>query len=278
MTRSEAGSRRLIDRGAGAELANALDTAAVTAAVRRARPEVVIDQLSSLPQDPADMDRYLPDDVRLRLEGGANLRRAALDCGARRYVQQSSGFFLKPGKTLADESESMALDASPGIATSARLFAALEHRASHSEGLENVLLRYGAFYGPNTWYRPDGAVAGQVRRRQLPVIGDGRGVWSFVHVEDAALATVAALSADPGVYHIVDDDPAPARVWLPRFARWVGAPAPPGISILAAREAIGADAAYCQNKLRGASNAKARRCLGFRPRPLEWLQFERAAA
>jgi nucleoside-diphosphate-sugar epimerase len=278
MTRSEAGARRLIDQGAGAKLANVLDADAVTAAVRRARPEVVIDQLSAMPQDPADMDRCLPEDVRLRLEGGANLRRAALDSGARRYLQQSSGFFLKPGKTLADESESMALDASPGIATIAKLFTALEHRALHSEGIDNVLLRYGAFYGPNTWYHPDAAVAGQVRRQQLPVIGDGRGAWSFVHVEDAALATVAALSADPGVYHIVDDHPAPARVWLPQFALWVGAPPPRQISILAAREAIGADATYCQTKLRGASNAKARQCLGFRPRPLEWLQLERAAA
>jgi nucleoside-diphosphate-sugar epimerase len=278
MTRSEAGARRLIDQGARAELANALDPAAVAAAVRRAEPEIVIDQLSALPRNPAEMDRYLPGDIRLRLEGGANLRRAAIECGARRCLLQSSGFLLTPGKTLADEPESMAVDASPGVAARAKMYTALEERALHSDGIENVVMRYGFFYGPNTWFHPDGAIGEQVRRRQLPVIGDGRGVWSFVHIEDAALATVAAIGAEPGVYQIVDDDPVSARVWLPRFARWVGAPPPPEISILAAREAIGADAAYHQTKLRGASNAKARKCLGFRPRPLEWLQLERAAA
>ena len=211
-------------------------------------------------------------DRKLRLEGGGNLHRAARACGVRRYLQQSSCFFLKPGRGLADESEGLAVDASPRVAASARAYAELEARVLNAEGIEGVALRYGFFYGPGTWYNPDGAAADQARKQELTIIGAGSGVWSWAHVEDAALATVAALSAPPGAYHIVDDTPSSVSVWLPAFARAVGAPPPPRVTEAEALAAAGEDAVYYGTKLRGASNAKARRTLGFAPRRLEWLR------
>jgi nucleoside-diphosphate-sugar epimerase len=139
-----------------------------------------------------------------------------------------------------------------------------------AEGLEGVALRYGFFYGPGTWYHRDGAAADQARKQELAIIGAGEGVWSWVHIEDAALATVAALTAPPGVYHIVDDDPSPVSRWLPAFAEWVGAPPPPRLTEQEGRERAGEDAVYYGTKLRGTSNAKAKRTLNFRPRPREW--------
>jgi nucleoside-diphosphate-sugar epimerase len=278
MTKFEAGARKIIEQGAAVEIANAFDASSVERSLRRAGPEIVIDQLTALPKDPADLHRYLPGDTKLRLEGGGNLHQAALAHGVRRYLQQSSGFFLKPGKGLADESESMAIDATPDVATSARMYAELEARTLSSEKMEGVLLRYGFFYGPNTWYHREGAVAQQLRRQQFPIVIGGQGVWSFVHIEDAALATVAALTAEAGVYNVVDDDPSPVSVWLPRFAQCLGAPPPPEITEQVALETAGEDAVYYQTRLRGASNAKARKILNFRPRRLEWLTALRAPA
>jgi len=141
----------------------------------------------------------------------------------RRYVQQASGFFLKAAGGLADESAPLATDASPGVAASARMYAEIEARLRNSGKMEGVALRYGFFYGPNTWYGEDGTVVDQVRRRAMPLIGQGQGVWSWIHIEDAALATVAALTAPAGIYNVVDDDPSPVSRWLPAFARWLGA-------------------------------------------------------
>ena len=141
----------------------------------------------------------------------------------------------------------------------------------NADGIEGVALRYGFFYGPGTWYHPEGAAADQVRRREVPIVGAGTAVWSWVHIDDAALATVEALSAPPGVYNVVDDDPSPVSTWLPAFARAVGAPPPPVVSEREARAAFGEDAVYYGTRLRGASNAKAKRALGFAPGRLEWL-------
>jgi nucleoside-diphosphate-sugar epimerase len=250
---------------------SAFDGEAVEQALRQARAEVVIDELTSLPKDPSEMAAAAPGDRELRVEGGGNLLRAARANGVRRYIQQASGFFLKVGSGLADESEGLAIDASPRVAASARTYAELERRVLDSGDMEGVALRYGFFYGPGTWYHPDGASADQVRRQELPIIGDGEGVWSWVHIEDAAVATADALTAPPGVYHIVDDDPSPVGVWLPAFARFVGAPPPPRVTEEQARAAAGEDAVYYDTKLRGASNEKAKRTFGFKPRRLEWL-------
>jgi 2-alkyl-3-oxoalkanoate reductase len=207
----------------------------------------------------------------LRLEGGGYLYRAARAVGVHRYLQQSSGFFLKSGRGLADENDGLAIDATPGVAAAARTYVELETRVLEEGPMEGVALRYGFFYGPKTWYNSDGACAEQARRREIPIIGRGEGVSSFIHIEDAAHATVAALTAPKGIYHIVDDDPSPLSVWLPAFARWVGAPPPPVLSESEARQQSGDEGVYYATKLRGASNEKAKRTFGFKPRRLEFL-------
>jgi nucleoside-diphosphate-sugar epimerase len=272
MTRSETGSHCLASLGAAVARVSAFDAPAVERAVRESRAEVVIDELTALPRHPSEMADAVAGDRKLRLEGGGNLHRAALACGARRYVQQVSGFFLQPGVGPADESEGMAVDASPGVASASRVYAELEARVLNAADLEGIALRYGFFYGPGTWYYPEGAAADQVRNQEVPIIGEGEGVWSWVHIEDAVIATVAALTAPPGVYHVVDDDPSPVKLWLPAFARSIGALPPPRITEQEAREAAGDDAVYYGMKLRGASNAKAKKVFGFTPRPLEWLK------
>jgi 2-alkyl-3-oxoalkanoate reductase len=271
MTRSEGGARHLAAVGATVAQVSAFDAPAVERALQESRAEVVIDELTALPRHPSEMATAAAGDRKLRLEGGGNLHRAARACGVRRYIQQSSGFFLKPGTGLADESAGMAVDASPRVAASARTYAELESRVLNAEGIEGVALRYGFFYGPGTWYNPDGAAADQARKQELAIIGAGEGVWSWVHIEDAAVATVAALTGPPGVYHVVDDDPSPVSRWLPAFARWVGAPPPPQITEQQARAAAGDDAVYYGTKLRGATNGKAKRLLSFAPRRLSWM-------
>jgi 2-alkyl-3-oxoalkanoate reductase len=271
MTHSQAGARNLIAIGASVAEVDAFDAAAVEQALSQAAAEIVIDQLTSLPKDPAGMAAAAAGDRRLRLEGGGYLYRAARAVGVQRYLQQSSGFFLRPGNGLADETEGLTVDASPGVAAAARTYTELEQRVLADGPMEGIALRYGFFYGPKTWYSPDGACGEQARRGQIPIIGNGEGVWSFIHIEDAAVATVAALSAPKGVYHIVDDDPSPVSVWLPAFSRWVGAAPPPVLSESEAREKAGEDGVYYGTKLRGASNAKARSMLGVQPRRLEFL-------
>jgi 2-alkyl-3-oxoalkanoate reductase len=183
---------------------------------------------------------------------------------------QSSAFWYAPGDGLADESASFAFDASAAVAAGARRYAKLEAAALATPGIAFVGLRYGFFYGPGTWFHNDGDMGEQVRQQRVPVIGDGQGVWSWVHIEDAAAATAMALECRPGVYNIVDADPTPQRVWLPAFARAVNAPAPLGITEEEAVAAFGPDTVYYATRLRGASNEKAKHELNFQPRPLEW--------
>lgn len=271
MTRSGAGATALADLGAVVARVSAFDAPGLERALRESKAEAVIDELTALPKSPADMAAAAESDRRLRLEGGGNLLAAARRCGARRYIQQASGFFLRPGPGLGDESEGLAVDASPRVAASARTYAELEARLLAAGDIEGVALRYGFFYGPGTWFHPDGASADQVRRGEVPVVGDGGGVWSWVHIHDAAVATADALAVPPGVYHVVDDDPSPVSAWLPAFARAVGAPPPPRVTVEQALAAAGEDAVYYGTRLRGASNARAKRVFRFRPRRLEWL-------
>src|SRR5262245_33383035 len=271
MTRSEAGAQHLADMGAAVARVSAFDASAVEQALRYARAEIVIDELTSLPKDPSEMAAAAPGDRKLKIEGGRNLHRAARACGVRRYIQQASGFFLEPGSGLADESAGLAVNASPRVAQNARAYAELEARVLNAGEMEGVALRYGFFYGPGTWYHPQGASADQARRQEGPVIGDGGGIWSWVQIEDAAVATANVLTAPPGVYNIVDDHPSPLAVWLPAFARFVGALPPPRITEEEARASAGEDAVYYATKLRGASNQKAKKAFGFEPRRLEWL-------
>jgi nucleoside-diphosphate-sugar epimerase len=279
MTSSDAGARKVAEMGAAVARVDALDAAGVEQALKDARAEVVIDELTSLPKDPSEMAAAAQGDRKLRIEGGGNLYRAARASGVRRYMQQASAFFLEPGSGLADEATGLAIHASPRVAESAKAYAELEARVlSAGDDMEGVVLRYGFFYGPGTWYHPDGAAADQVRRQEIPIIGDGGSIWSWIQIEDAAIATVDAITALPGVYHIVDDDPSPVATWLPAFARFVGAGAPPRITVEEALATAGEDAVYYGTKLRGASNEKVKRILSFRPRRLEWLDAKRSSS
>ena len=273
LARSPVSAPALKEIGAEAVIADALDAAAVKAVVRRIRPDTVINELTSLPRHytPAEMKAAAERDRKVRIEGNMNLLAALPDAGVRRYVLQSSGFWYAPGAGLADESMPFITTASPGVEASARTYVELEARASATPGVEFVALRYGFFYGPGTWYTREGDPGDQARQQQIPIVGDGEGVYSFVHIEDAAAATAAALECPPGPYNIVDGDPSPQHLWLTAFARAAGAPAPPRVSEEEAFRASGADAVYYATRLRGASNEKATRDLAFRPRPLEWI-------
>jgi nucleoside-diphosphate-sugar epimerase len=273
VTQSHDSAPALKENGAEAVIANALDGAAVKAAVGRIRPDAVINELTSLPRHytPAEMKAAAERDRKVRVEGNINLLAALRDAGVRRYLLQSSGFWYAPGAGLADESVPFISSASPGVEASARTYMALEAGASATPGIEFVALRYGFFCGPGTWYTREGDMGDQVRQQQVPIVGEGQGVYSFVHIDDAAGATAAALECPPGAYNIVDGNPSPQHVWLPAFARAVGAPAPPRVSEEEALRASGPDAVYYATRLRGASNEKARRELEFHPRPLEWL-------
>jgi len=272
MTTSQERAKNLQQQGAEAVIADAFDAVAVENALRRSKAETVIDELTSLPKEQSDMPKYAAGDRRLRLEGGGNLFRAAIATGVRRYLQQASGFFLKaPQGELADEAAPLDVDASPAVAASARTYRELEARLFSSDAIEGVSLRYGFFYGPKTWYHPGEAAANMVMKQQLPVVGKGEGVSSFVHIHDAAVGTVLALAADPGVYNLIDDDPSQQAVWLPAFAKFVGAPEPPRFSEAEVKALAGEDAVYYATRLSGASNAKAKRVLGWKPRRLEWL-------
>ena len=266
-------SAPLKENGAEPVIADALDAAAVKAAVGRIRPAAVINELSSLPRryTPAEMKAAAERDHKVRVKGNINLLAALRDAGVGRYLLPSSAYWYTSGAGLADESVPFISSASPGVEARARTYQELEARASATPGIEFVALRYGFFYGPGTWYAREGDIGDQVRQQQVPIIGEGQGVYSFVHIDDAAAATAAALECPPGAYNIVDGNPLPQHLWLVAFARAAGAPAPPRISEEEALGALGPDAVYYATRLRGASNEKARRELEFRPRPLEWI-------
>ena len=193
-------------------------------------------------------------DTRVRREGNVNLLAVMRETGVRRYVLQSSGFWYAPGPGLADESSLLAVDASPGV----RTYVELESTAFRISEIDSVAMRYGFFYGPGTWFTNAGDMGEQVRRQQVPVIGAGQGVASFVHIEDAASATVMALECALGPYNMVHDNPRQQCVWLQAFARACGAPDPLQITEQEALATSGADRVYHATRLRGASNEKAR--------------------
>jgi nucleoside-diphosphate-sugar epimerase len=275
MTSSERGLKILEQHGVDGVIMDAFDAQAVHAVIRRLQPKAVIEELTSLPKDytPDAMRAAADRDRRLRLEGGRNVHEAARAAGAKRYLVQSTGFFYGPGEGLAVETEPLAVNAPPGIAGTVRTYMQVEERVLGAPDLAGVALRYGFFYGPGTYHDPEtGSISQQVREEKYPVIGSGTGVFSFVHVEDAAAATVAALESDPGVYNVADDDPSEMRKWLPAFAKFLDAPPPPHIS----GETLGPEAVYYATRLRGASNDRAKKKLGFRPRRLEWLSKQEA--
>ncbi|MBR8832543.1 MAG: NAD(P)-dependent oxidoreductase [Stigonema ocellatum SAG 48.90 = DSM 106950] len=274
LTRSPERARMLAEQGVEPAIADVFDADAVKAAVIQAQPEVVIEQLTSYPKTYTreSMSAAAVLNTRVRKIGGANVLAAAQMAGVRRYLKQSIAFWAVPGTGLADEETPLAFDASPAVAADAHIVTEIERCLLAASNLEGIALRYGFFYGPGTWFAPDGDVANQVRQQQFPIVGNGAGVWSWLHIEDAAAATVAAVErGNSGIYLITDDQPLAVREWLPAYARWLNAPLPPHVSVEDALRIGGADTVYYGTQMRGVSNATAKRELNFQPRSLEWM-------
>jgi nucleoside-diphosphate-sugar epimerase len=272
-TRSEAKAGSLWDLGARPVVLDALDRDAVTAAVAEAHPDVVVHQLTALAGvDFRRFERSFALTNRLRTEGTDNLLAAAQAAGASRFVAQSyAGWpYARTGGPVKTEDDP--LDPEPAAQTRGTLEAIrhLEQAVTSAPGIEGVVLRYGGFYGPGTGMEPDGEQLEAIRRRRFPVVGEGRAVWSFVHIDDAAAATVTAIEhGRPGVYNIVDDEPAPVREWLPYVAEVAGAKPPRHVPVWVAR-LMGEHMVVLMDDARGASNAKARRELGWAPARTSW--------
>lgn len=270
-------------RAAGAEpvVCDVLDAEALREAVAAAEPEGVIHHLTDLPRrmTPGAIKDGLVATDRVRTTGTANLLGAAVDAGARRIVAQSIAFAYAPGGAgLKDEADPLFLDAPEPFRDSVAAVAEMERAVTNAERIEGVALRFGFWYGPGTAYAGDGHFAAEARRRRLPIVGRGSAVWSFLHVDDVAAATIAALEhGEPGIYNVVDDDPAATREWTPAYAEAVGAKPPLRVPTFVARLAAGRYAAYLATGLRGASNEKAKRELGWEPRWPSWRQGFREA-
>ena len=277
-TRVPERAERLRAAGAQAAVCDAHDAAALRDAVCAAEPDVVVHLLTALPQrlDPRVKGVYEPTN-RIRREGTANLLAAAHAAGARRIVCHSIAFAYVPGDVpdVKDEDAPLLVEAGPPFGDVVRALAHMEHAVlSEPEG---IVLRYGWFYGPGTWYGDGGAIREDVRRRRFPIIGKGAGLFSFVHVDDAASATVAAIeSGATGVYNVVDDEPAPMNEWLPGYAAAIGARPPLRVPVWIARLLAGPQAAAIGAQA-GASNARVKRELGWSPRWASWREGFRDA-
>ena len=272
MTRSEERASGLRSAGAEAAVVDVYDREALTAAVTAARPEVVVNELTDIPPalNPRRYAEQMAGLERIRTEGYRNLVAAAQAAGARKLVAQSIAFVYAPGDTPADEADALWHDGPEPFAQTLRATVAGED-ATLDSGLEPLVLRYGWFYGPNTAYAADGATTAMIRARRFPVVGRGTGVSSFIHVDDAADATAAAVeSGATGILNIVDDEPSPLREWLPATAEAIGAPKPRRVPAFVARLAAGRLAAVFSTQQRGVSNARAKEALGWTPAHPTW--------
>lgn len=260
--------------GASPVLLDAFDRDAVRRELLAARPEVVIHQLTALPAryEPAKPAFYTLTN-RLRTEATRHLVEAARASGARRFVFQSISFMYElRGPRVLDETAPLARSAPEPFGSAVRATIEGERLALESPGLSGVVLRYGQLYGPGTYFGRNGDMARRARRRLLPIVGEGSGVFSFLHVEDAAAAAVRALSEGSGVYNVTDDEPAPAREWIPAYCAAVGAPEPLRIPFWLARLLAGRTVAANLLSSRGASNAKAKTELGWKPLFPSWRE------
>jgi len=273
LTRSDASAERLHAAGVAPVVGDVYDRERLLAAVRAARPDAVLHELTALPPriDPRRVRRDLAATNRLRTEGTEILLEAALSAGAGRFVFQSLALIGRPGVPAPwDEFEAPWEDA-PGDVGAAIAPLLQGERQVLAAPLEGFVLRYGAFYGPGTVFAPGGSMHADVRARRVPIIGRGRGATSFVHVDDAAAATVAALGdAPPGIHHVVDDDPTPVADWLPAYAAALGAKPPKRVPRWLGRLAAGAYGVYWMDGMPGVSNARAKAALGWAPRRPSW--------
>ena len=272
LARSEEKAAALRERGVEPAIADALDPDALRAVVIAALPEVVVNQLTALPANlnPRKYAQELAPTSRLRREAGPVLAAAAAEAGARRVVAQSVSFMLDPsGPWVQDEDAPLYRHPPAALREAVAAMTTLEQATLSTPGVEGVVLRYGFFYGDGQLSK-DGATAQEVRRRRMPVVGSGEGRFSFIHVGDAADATLLALDhGAPGIYNITDDEPALQRDWVRELATVIGAPKPWRVPLWIARLAAGQMAVGAVT-LRGASNAKAKRELGWQPAHPSW--------
>ena len=270
-TRSPAKLDRLRAMGAEAVVMDGLDPMAVGEVVARAAPEVVVHQMTALAgvRNLRRFDREFAVTNQLRTTGTNHLLTAATAAGVRRFVAQSYTGWPNERRGGPVKTEEDPLDSNPPAAQRETLQAIrrLEQAVLGAQALEPVVLRYGGFYGPGA----SDEFVPLIRKRRMPVVGSGAGVWSFVHIDDAAAATVLAVESHiTGVFNIVDDEPAPVREWLPCLAEAVGAKPPRHVPVCLARLAAGEVGVSMLTQIRGSSNAKARRELGWEPRWASW--------
>jgi nucleoside-diphosphate-sugar epimerase len=271
MTRSNSDAIEAL--GAEAATADAYDADAVRAAVVAAQPDVVVNELTDLarPLNPRKYDEWLAGTNRLRREGTRNLVDAATAAAVPKFISQSVAFAytFEPGVKLEESPIHGAAAGEMGAAMES-----LEQQTLAAPG--GIVLRYGFFYGPGTAYDKDGQQIELIRKRQMPIVGGGKGQFPFIHVEDAASATVAAIERGaPGIYNIVDDEPAAGRAWIPYVASLVGAKKPRRVPGWAARLVAGRMVAFATS-LQPVSNAKAKQQLGWEPRYPSWREGFRA--
>jgi nucleoside-diphosphate-sugar epimerase len=281
MTRSASKQAALHDLGATAVIADALDPDQVARAIGDSQPEVIVHQLTAIAAlDVRHWDRDFALTNRLRIEGTDHLLSAGRAVGVRRFVAQSyaSWPYARTGGRVKSEEDP--LDPAPAREMRRSLAAIrhLEAAVTGADWTEGVVLRYGAFYGPGTSMFPGGEQFEMVRKRKFPLVGDGAGVWSFIHIADAAEATVAAVEhGERGIYNVVDDEPAPVADWLPALADTLGAPTPRRVPRFVGRLVAGEAGAIMMTDVRGASNARAKRELAWAPRHPSWRQGFEAA-
>jgi nucleoside-diphosphate-sugar epimerase len=272
ITRSAEKASLLSAAGVEPVVCDVLDRAKLTEAVAKIQPEAVIHQLTELPQD-LDLKKLKEayrKNNRIRSEGTKNLLDAARLSGVRRFLVQSMASWYRPDRgSLRTEHDQLYLNAPEPVGKGVRALKYMETIVLESE-LEGIVLRYGAFYGPGTWFSRNGTATEQVLARKFPIIGEGAGVYSWIHIEDAAEATVAALDrAQPGVYNVADDEPAPVREWLPVYASVIGAKPPRRVPLIVARF-IGGGLVKWESTMPGVSNARIKKILDWKPRYETW--------
>jgi len=284
MTRTASKQDLVRSLGARPVVADALDPDAVAQAVASAEPEVIVHQLTALSEQMSARDMRHPERFRgaimtnrLRTEATDHLLAAGRAVGARRFVAQSIAAFrfARTGGPVQTEADPLDPDPPAGLRTAQAAIVYLEQAVTTIEWGEGLALRYGGFYGPGTGISlaADAVIAAPIRKRWFPIVGDGDGVWSHVHIEDAAAATAVAVEhGRPGVYNIVDDEPAPVREWLPVLASVLGAKPPRRVPRWLGRLAAGETATVMMTDVRGASNAKAKRELGWQLQYPSWRQ------
>jgi nucleoside-diphosphate-sugar epimerase len=269
LTRSADRTSQLEQMGAVPVVGDVYDTVRLARLVAESEAEVVIHQLTAF--GTRDGDPYA-ETIRVRIEGTRSLLSAARAARARRFIAQSISFMCSPlGSGLTDEETPLHLDSRPAVRALAEAIASLERQTLDAKGMSGIVLRYGWFYGPGTSYDPEGSIPTAIRNGTLPIVGSGAGTYSFINLRDAAAATAGILANETrGIYNIVDDSPVRLSEWLPFAAKLLGAPAPGAMDEALARQKLGDMRVYYMNEQRGASNAKAKRELGWRPAFPSW--------